>query len=67
MSRKNSKKQQPGIAEQLLQKGRVQIAADSREQLMETLDTIPDGILYSCGAVAKNSDTGKFTIIITTY
>ena len=49
----------------LTETGTAILAAPSREELAELINTIPADIAYMVGAVAHNIDTGEYTITLT--
>jgi len=54
--------QQPAWLQELLDKGTVILTADDREDFGQLIDQIPAEVRYGAGAVAKNHETGIYSL-----
>ena len=53
---------QPAWLQELLDKGTVILTADDREDFGQLIDQIPAEVRYGAGAVAKNHETGIYSL-----
>ena len=56
------KTQQPSYIDELLKNGTVILTAKTADDLNDMIDNIPAEVRYGAGAVAKNHETGVFSI-----
>ena len=54
--------QQPAWLQELLDKGTVILTVDDREDFGQLIDQIPAEVRYGAGAVAKNHETGIYSL-----